>query len=83
MKIIPASVPVARPVRKRAVPQAGDVVTACGCVCVPWPVLHLLGARQKSVLCDVHGWQAIKKPATLRERAGLGKVRPLPDEPMF
>lgn len=80
---MPASQPKVKPVRKRAIPKAGDVITACGCVCVPWPVIHILGMKGKSVLCDTHGWQAVVRPASLRERAGLGKPAPVSDEPLF
>lgn len=84
MKIIPASVPKLLPrARGRAIPQPGEVITKCGCICLPAPILHILGSREKCVLCDTHGWQKIIRPATYRERIGLGVPLPLQDEPPY
>lgn len=83
MKVVPVAVRTVPVPRKRAVREPGDVITECGCVCVPWPVFHILGVKGKDVLCNKHGWQRVVRPATPYERAGLAKIRPLPEEPMF
>jgi hypothetical protein len=37
------------------------VAMPCGCICIPWPILHILGESIERFLCSKHGEVKISK----------------------
>jgi hypothetical protein len=80
--------PAARRLPKKAIDQIiarrnTEVVTECGCVLLPEPLVELLGEKKSSVLCPDHGWQYVIRAAKLREIWGMPEPGPLPEDPPF
>jgi hypothetical protein len=66
------------------------VITLCGCVVIPEPLMALTGSRKYAALCDAHGWQDIIRRITTREALNEAMGLPLgtmpdklPDDPVF
>ena len=37
------------------------VAMPCGCTCIPWPILHILGESIERFLCERHGEVKVSK----------------------